>query len=264
VRRRPAWLCALGLGLAGCASAGRLALPSGTGSPAADAAGPLDAATSACRGVTTLTAEASLGGRIGDRKARGRLLLGVEAGGRLRIEAVAPFGAPAFVLVSDGADATLLLPREDRVVAGVPVEDMLDALAGLRFTALDLHAALSGCGAPPGQPSGARRHEGGWLAVGLVGQDATVWIRELPSGPIVAAARLGDVIVEYGSRRAGVPERIRLVAPSVAGRGSVDLMLRLAQVETNVALPADAFAIRTPADVRPMTLSELRQVGLLN
>jgi hypothetical protein len=62
---------------------------------------------------------------------RGRVLAGVVPGA-LRLEGVAPFGGPVFILVADGVHGTLLLPR-DRVLQDAAAEDILDALVGIRL-----------------------------------------------------------------------------------------------------------------------------------
>ena len=65
----------------------------------------------------TMQAELGLSGRAAGQRMRGRVLAGLVPGA-LRLEGVAPFGAPVFILVADGTRGTLLLSRERRVVAG--------------------------------------------------------------------------------------------------------------------------------------------------
>ena len=48
----------------------------------------------------------------------------------MRLEGVAPFGAPVFILVSQGLKTTLLLPRDDRVAYSDGAQSMLVALIG--------------------------------------------------------------------------------------------------------------------------------------
>jgi hypothetical protein len=43
---------------------------------------------------------------------------GFERPGSLRLEGVAPFGSPAFILAARAGRATLLLPRDNRVLSG--------------------------------------------------------------------------------------------------------------------------------------------------
>jgi hypothetical protein len=59
------------------------------------------------------------------------------------------------------------------------------------------------------------------------------------------------------------PASVRLTNPPGRDGASFDLVLRLEQVETNGAIPDEAFTVRVPADAVPMTLGELRQAGPL-
>jgi hypothetical protein len=92
-----------GIGLAGvaaaCASA-PVRMPSGPWTPHEAARDAFAEATAACRGVRTFSAEIAVTGRAGLSKLRGRVLAGFERTGRLRLEGVAPFGAPLFILVA--------------------------------------------------------------------------------------------------------------------------------------------------------------------
>ena len=85
---------------------------------------------------------------------RGRVIAGFERPASMRLEGVAPFGPPAFILVARGGDATLLLPRDERVVRGASPEDVLGALTGVALAPADLLAVLTGCVVPR---SGAAR-----------------------------------------------------------------------------------------------------------
>ena len=73
-------------------------------------------ATDACRAIRTLTAEVAVSGSAGGHRLRGRLSVGVAAPASVRLEAVAPFGAPLFFFVATDNDATLLLSQDDRVL----------------------------------------------------------------------------------------------------------------------------------------------------
>src|SRR5947209_7356105 len=90
-------------------------LPSAAGRPATDMALAVAQATSACSGITGLTAEIDASGSVGGRRLRARLLGGFMVTS-VRLEAVAPAGAPFFIFVATGRDATLLLARDERVL----------------------------------------------------------------------------------------------------------------------------------------------------
>ena len=70
--------------------------PRPVGAPAADPTA-IDAftkATAACRGFRSLTGELALSGRAAGERIRGRVIAGLESGGSVRLEGVAPFGPP--------------------------------------------------------------------------------------------------------------------------------------------------------------------------
>src|SRR4029453_14215689 len=119
--------------------------PAGTPTPDQTAIEAFTAATAACKGFRSIEGELSLSGRAGNERVRGRILTGLESGGAVRLEAVAPFGAPFFVLAGRAERATLVLPREHRVLKDTAVAGVLERLTGLALGADDLRLILSGC-----------------------------------------------------------------------------------------------------------------------
>src|SRR4051812_41876835 len=148
------------IALSGCA-AKRIALPADSGAPLPDFAAVHAELSRTCSGIRTLTAELSLSGRAGDQKLRGRVVAGFERPASMRLEGVAPFGPPAFILVARGADATLLLPRDQRVVRGTSPEEILGALTGVSLAPADLQAMLTGCVVPMPRATAGRLHGNG-------------------------------------------------------------------------------------------------------
>ena len=264
VARSRSWLAVIALGavVAACGRPPRLVLPQGPGQPVTDGAVWLAEATARCGSVRSLTAEVALRGRVGGRRVRARVLAGTDASGRVRLEAVAPFGAPLFLLAADAADATLLLPREARVVSGASVEELLEALAGVRLGGADLHAALSGCGVADRDASGGQAYGDHWRAVTVKGP-VTLWIERREAASRLAVAALPGVSIEYGAGPAA-SRAVRLITSGSGGREPrVDLTLDLSQVEENVALGTEAFRLTPPPGATPMSIEELRQQGLL-
>ena len=113
-----------------------------------------------------MQAELGLSGRAAGQRVRGRVLAGLVPGA-LRLEGVAPFGAPVFILVADGMRGTLLLARDRRVVQDAAPEDILNALVGIRLGPDDLRAMLGGCVRAAGESTAARAYGADWLAVDL-------------------------------------------------------------------------------------------------
>jgi outer membrane lipoprotein-sorting protein len=253
------------LGIAGC-GAPLMKLPAGPGQPAPDAADALAQATAVCRGVRTLTAEIGATGKAAGARFRGRLSVGVAAPASARIEAVAPFGAPIFIFVATGDDATLLLPRDNRVLAHGRPAEVLDAVAGVPLDAADLHATLTGCVPALSQPQGYERGPD-WRVLTDAAAGHEVYLhRGAAAGPwqIVAVVRrpaAGSRVAwraEYRDHQNGLPRSARLASIDAGGAAAFDLTLVLSQVETNVPLEPDVFRVQIPASAESITLDELR------
>jgi outer membrane biogenesis lipoprotein LolB len=253
---RPVLACAAALA-AGCAPRA-IQLPTGPGTPLPDFAALHAEMSKACAGVRTLTAELALSGRAGDQKLRGRALAGFEAPGSMRLEGLAPFGAPAFILAASDGGATLLLPRDDRVLRGAAPEDILGALTGVSLAPADLQAILTGCVVPAPRAVGGAQHGDDWRALALQG-GATLYLRRTAAGWQVRAAERSGWRIEYGEWQGAFPRSVRLLQP----QSSIDITAEISQLETNVPIDAAAFSVDVPDDARPITIDELRAAGPL-
>ncbi len=222
----------------------------------------LDEATAACRGVHSLQAELAISGRAGGEKIRGRVLAGFELAGRMRLEAVAPFGAPAFILVSQGGSATLLMPRDERILRDAPPDAVIEALTGVSVSPDDLLATLDGCVRADRKPSAARTYADGWAAIELA-DGTTIYLRRQERGWRIAAATRAGLTIEYGGQVAAGPSRVRLRVAASDGSVTTDLAVSLSQVETNTAIDPRAFSLKPPDKAVPLTLDELRRAGPL-
>lgn len=242
----------------------RLTLPTGPGEPAADGASVVAEATAACRAVSSLVAEGAVSGSVDGRRVRGRLHLGVAEPASARLEAVAPFGQPLFILVARDGRATLVLTRPDRVLEHDDPGQVLEALTGIPLDPADLRATLTGCAEPPAVPD-ARRLGVDWRIVSSATTD--LYFRRDSSSAswrLVArvrrdAGRMGWR-VEYQDFAGAFPRTLRFVGDD---RGRFDLRVALSQVEHNLPLGAEAFRVRIPAGAAPLTLEELRERGPL-
>ncbi|OFW04990.1 MAG: hypothetical protein A3I61_18935 [Acidobacteria bacterium RIFCSPLOWO2_02_FULL_68_18] len=243
----------------GCA-ARRIELPLDPGVPFADFAETYRLATMACAGVRTMTVELALSGRAGGRGVRGRAIAGFELPASLRLEAVAPFGPPAFILAGGAGSATLLLPRDNRVLRNTPAEEILGALIGVTLAPADLQAVLTGCVvATPGAFRG-RLHRNGWASIELSG-GATLFLERDDEGWQPRAARRPGWQVDYPSWRGNFPQTVRL--RSLDPRLGVDLTASVSQLEANVPLDPAAFTVDVPPRALDLTLAELREAGPL-
>lgn len=242
----------------GAACAARLPpRPGGAPAPAPDAVAHFAAATSHCADLRTITSELGLSGRAGDERLRGRVITGLARGGSARLEGVAPFGAPVFILAARDERATLLLPRERRVLDDMPVADVIGRLTGLELGADGLLDALAGCPGP-GEVSNGRQWPGGWAAVDTA-DGRTVFLRQQSGAWQVAAIDGAGWRADYRAVQNGFPREVRLRSDD----GRVDLAASLQQLEVNTTIDAAAFEIEIPPGTEAMTIDELRSVAPL-
>jgi hypothetical protein len=230
------------------------------------------AAVAYCRTVGTLQAELNLSGQVGQQRLRGRVLAGF-APGALRLEGVAPFGSPAFILAADGPRGTLLLPRDRRVLQDTPPEDILNALIGVPLGPDDLRAALSGCLRATANPTSGRAYGADWISVDVGTTEpsapaATLYLNRVqgqPPGWRIVAGRYAGLEIEYPQFAGAQPSQIVIRSGQAVGgvtRSTVALTIRVSQVEVNGELPRDQLvAVTIPPAFQPITLTELRQSG---
>jgi hypothetical protein len=251
----------LALAVAGCAPK-RVALPTGAGTPVADATAILAEALGHCAALRTLTAEIALSGQAAGQRLRVRLIAGLAAPDRIRLEAMAPFGPPLFILASAGEDTILLLPRDDRVLRGEPPAAILEALAGIRVTPPALRRLLAGCPAEEVDARDVRAIGEDWV-LAATGDRGTAYLHRVGSRWRLAAVRGGALDAELGPGEAAHPASVRLSSPDASAGAAFDLTLRLSQVEVDTDVPEEAFTVRVPADAVATSLDELRQSGPL-
>jgi len=236
-------------------------LPGGAGAPAPDAVEALTQSTTACRSVTSLSAELAVSGRANGRRLRGRVVAGLAAPAAVYLDAVAPFGASLFIYSAQNADATLLLPRDGRVLRHGDPAAVLEAVTGVPLGAADLRMALTGCLATS---EGTGRQFGeSWRSV--TSADHEAWLhRQSPQARwrlVAVTHRPAGTVgwrADYADFQNDLPRTVSL--RSVDSQ-RFDLRLGLSQVELNAPLGADVFDVKVPASAQPITLDELRGSG---
>jgi outer membrane lipoprotein-sorting protein len=258
------WLLLLFLVVSGC-GAKRFTPPSGAGIPFPGYAAAFEQATAGCRGVKTITATLSLSGRAGDQRLRGRVDAGFAAPAEVRLEGRAPFGRPIFILVAhDESSATLLLPRENRVLSDAPAAAILEALAGVALGPDELRFAVAGCGFGGSLAADGRAY-GNWIAIDA--PDGTYFLRKVDDRWRLIASTRPPLTIEYRDFTAGRPSTMTITMrtlPAPAGGGArTDLTVKLSELNINVPLEADVFRAIVPEGAEPLTLGELRRAGPL-
>ena len=247
--------------------------PTGAATPDPTAAAAFEAASAACRGFRSIEGELALSGRAGGERVRGRVLTGLETGGAVRLEFPAPFGAPFFILAGKDEKATLVLPRERRVLKDTAVSAVLERLTGLTLGADDLRLIVSGClvdratpadGGPPSRGLCAmgcdgRQFPGGWQAV-TIGPERVAYLRAVQGRPTLVAADYGPWRVDYSQHAGGFPRAVRVRR---AGDTAIDITARVEQLEVNTQINPRAWSVDVPSDADPMTLDELRSIAPL-
>jgi hypothetical protein len=248
---RPLASAALLLALTACAA--RLPpRPTGEVAPDPTAIQAFEAATRACGGLRTLKAELSLSGQANGERIRGRVHSGFEAGGAVRLEGLAPFGPPAFILAGRNDVATLVM-RDRRFLPPTRVALVLERLTGLALGADDLRLLLSGCLSEKPTPTDGKRWPSGWRAVTLA-TDRVAYLRQQQGGEVVVAADFGPWTVDYGGHLNGWPREVRVRRREGA---AIDVTARIGELETNTPIDPQAFSVDVPADAVPMTLDDL-------
>jgi hypothetical protein len=262
VRRAVCLLAALVV--SSCARPG-LKLPSGAGEPASDGREVLAQATTACGAIQTFTAEVGLSGKIQGHRLRARLLVGTAAPSSARVEAAAPIGAPIFIFAARAGEATLLMPRDNRVLEHARPDEVLEAIAGVPLSAEDLRFTLTACWPADPSVAGARRFGESWRVVDVQPKDVVTLYRARATDPwrLVAAERHdtqgGRWQATYRDFQNDLPRSVRIAGAGSTAASAYDLQLSLSQIETNVPLDDEAFRVKIPADATPISLDELRR-----
>jgi hypothetical protein len=261
-RLRLAALVLATLTAAACA-ARRFVPPTAPGTPDAGLAAAWGASIARCADLRSLAAEIALAGKVDGRRVRGRLQVGLTREGGVRIEAVAPFGAPLFTLAGGASGGVLWLPRSQETVRATPSE-ILEALTGIALGTGDLFEIVTACPGVDDASVRTERFDQAGLARAILGRGTTVWWKPgvTPLRPI--AVQREGALVEYRAFAGDRPQSLRLSATGTGGAaGRADLTLTLSQVEANPALGPEAFTLDVPPGARVLTISELRQAGVL-
>ena len=257
----------LGVLVVSCAPKGPIALPSDPGAPLPDFAAIHSQLSSACASVRTMTVELGLSGHAVEEKIRGTVVAGFERPASMRLQARGPLlVGTVFTLVSRDGKATLVLPRDERIVRNEAPEAILEAMTGVALAPADLQAVFTGCVLPAPRAVGGAMHADGWASVEIETtspdasrRNATLFLRRSGSQWQLRAARRDRWQIEYVASTGQFPQSVQLVSASP----DVNIKASLSQIETNADIDPAAFRADEPKGVTPITLKELREAGPL-
>lgn len=229
--------------------------PSGPGEPFAEAASVWRDMTTRCRDARVFVAEVRVDGWVGASRQRfsAALHTALTRAGELYLEVPGP--GRSFVQMAGRADqAVLLLPRDERVLRA-PTREIVEALTGVRWGAVDLLNVLTGCvDEPEGEVRGVSY--GDRAAVEL-GRDTRAWLRHRDGVWHLDAATRDGLLVEYRPGPGAFPSNVR-VSSFAAAATPLAMTYLVSQVQANIELDAGTFTLTVPQAFVPMSLDDLR------
>ena len=178
---------------------------------------------------------------------------------RVRLELLATFGSSRWIAVTDGGEITVLFPRSREYLQESAVEDVVSALLGIPLGPEEVMAILAGSGLPLGSANPARAER--------VGERVRVVLSsELPDG----TDPYERVDIERGQVREAAGSRYRVVYPTdwkQMGRTApdqieiasdrIDVLLTVEDLDINVRLDPEAFAISIPDGAARLGVAEI-------
>jgi hypothetical protein len=246
------------LSLTGACATRLYSPPAGPGLPFAEAAGVWRDVTARCSTTRVFVAEVRVDGWVGASRQRFSAALHAAFTRENDVYLEVPGPGRSYVQIAGrGERAVLLLPRDERVLRE-PTRDIVEALTGLKWDAVDLLNVLSGCVTNAGAEVTGVAHGEDQAAVEL-GAGARAWLRRVGGVWQVEAATRDGLLVEYRAREGAFPSDVRV---SDASPGTTPLLVtfRVSQVSANVPLLPATFELTVPPAFTPMTLDDLRSV----
>lgn len=237
--------------------------PSGPSQPMDDAAQVWNAVTQRCRTTSPYAAEIRVSGWVGSPRQRIAPTIhgAVTRDNGIYLEIPAP-GGPVVQMAGRDGTATFVLPRDKRVLTA-PTRDIIEALTGLHWDAVDLLNVLTGCVQDPVAPVtgvtfGAAQSDG-QVTIPTDSGEARAWLRRRQNTWVLQAGARDGLMIEYRQFYGAFPSEVRITA-TVSTVTAVDLVFLLGQINTNTPLPDSALTLAVPSTYVPMTLADLRSL----
>ena len=219
----------------------------------------LKEATQHCQRVKSLELLLAIKGKSGDSSIGGRVRAAIMKPSLLRLEGLAPYGSPSFVLISNRELAVLLLPRDRRAIVEATTADLLKSLTGLYLDQEDFLGLLTGCLVSEPKPKEARRYRGEMIGIELY-DEARLYIQPSGEYPLIVAGILRDLSVQYTDYKRGLPRALRVQTAS-AELIQTDFRATLSQLNVNVDIRKEAFSTVVPDSFSLMTLDEFHKLN---
>lgn len=235
--------------------------PSGPGVPFTDAAVVWRDLTTRCAGARTFVAEVRVEGWVGASKQRfsAPLHSAFTRANDIYFEVPAP-GRSFVQMAGRAEEAVLLLPRESRVLRA-STREVVEALTGLRWNAVDFLDVLTGCVTLP--VSDVTGVSYGETAAIELGRNSRAYVARRQGAWQLDAAMRDGLLIEYRAREGSYPSEVR-VSSSELGKTPLLMTFRISQVQANIPVDDKTFVLTVPASFAPMTLDDLRSVRPLD
>ncbi|MEO6222647.1 MAG: hypothetical protein ABIP90_05310 [Vicinamibacterales bacterium] len=231
--------------------------PTGSGVPFAEAATVWRDLTASCRGARRFVAEVRVDGWTGAARQgfSATFHTAMTRDNDLYLEVPGP-GRSYLQMAGRAGQAVFLLPRDERVLRA-STREIVEALTGLRWDAVDLLNVLSGC-VTMAQAEFTGANYGTRASIGL-GGDARAWVQQRDGHWQVEAAARDGLLIEYRERAGAFPSKVRVssTSPNVT---PLKLTFSVSQHQVNIDLDAATFALTIPPDFAPMTMDDLRSM----
>ena len=232
--------------------------PVGPGEPFPEAQQAWSEATRACRGASTYAAELRVRGKVARESLSAKIIALVTRADQIALSVPVVFGPPAFVLGGAADQATLWLPRQERVLTA-RADEIVEALTGLRLGPRALLAVLTGCVAQADAITESAKY--GPLGA-ITTADGRMFLERRDMRWVVTRGLTGGLIVEYSDIQGDWPRALRITTDATR-TPAVSLSMTIDQVDINLPQEAAKFVVKVPPTATPMTLDELRAAGPL-
>ena len=230
--------------------------PTGPGAPFADAGAVWERVTSSCRIASRLVAEVRVEGWTGATRERvpsANFHTALTSDNEVYLEVPGP-GGPYVEMAGRANQSVLMFPRDERVLRA-STREIVEALTGLKWDAVDLLNVLTGCVVPKATVASGTSYA--QTAQIELGGGARAYVRQQDRAWHLKAATRDGLLIEYLTYEGAFPADIRVTSRE-AGVTPLRLKFSVRNHNVNTALEANTFVLAVPPNFIAMTLADLR------